>query len=145
MKFIQLYSLFSSIIAVVMCLNFASFGSVSVETRKLAAVLAKMRSVVSKNPGRVESHLLDPNNRQGPRFEITEQFIESTASDSVKIHLFKGFFRSKPNSPKIYFEYRLPENYSGIDVSESAGYTKGGSFWDEPNERAGFSKQGMGI
>ncbi len=145
MKFNQVSSFFRSILGISL-LCFSSFGAVRVETRRLNPVLDKMRTLVSKNPNRVQPHLLDPTNKQGPRFEITEEIIEPLSSDnSVKIHLFKGYFRSKPTSPKIYFEYSLPENYSGIDVSESAGYTKDSSFWDEPNKRAGFSKHGMGI
>ena len=80
-----------------------------------------------------------------PRFEIQETAASTIQGRPSLDRLISGYYQASENSPQIYFEYRLPPNYSGVDLIEISGLSKSSGFWKGPNEQAEFLKNGNGI
>lgn len=100
---------------------------------------------VSERGERTFSAVRSMMQQPGSQFKI-EEVVEGKASESEPAYrIYKGFFKFSAQKHPMYFEYRVPENYRGIDAVESAGFTKDSSFWEKPNQVAEFLKNGYGI
>jgi len=107
------------------------------QERSLDAVLKYMHGISERQSG-------DPIS-SGPQFDIHEELLEAGKNSAVEVRLFKGYYRATSDSPRIYFEYRLPKNYNGTDAVEAAGFSKDSSYWAEPNQKAGLLETGYGV